>query len=179
MVINFSGGKLWLDELPQKWCYQPEFDLEQIISISSKSVTPRTMTILSAPNGSHGRDGAIGITYTPNNSDRLRIVVGVADNHAMSSAVVTGLIPQFAEAVLKGLKDGAVDTGYVGGGRLEVRCACWHQVDSTQFGFMLLARSLIYLLNPQLLNMDFTNEIVKETIKSARDDFTQNRRKNF
>lgn len=97
----------------------------------------------------HGRrSGRLAASFTPVTGSSEVIVSICISSPASGSVHVPGLVPEFAEAVLRGFKalSRSPLLARLGAGRLEIAPTWWHAIDSSASGFFDLAANLVGVL---------------------------------
>ena len=97
----------------------------------------------------HGRrSGGLAASFIPvTGSSEVIVSIGIS-SPVSGSVHVPGLVPEFAEAVLRGFKalSRSPLLARLGAGRLEIAPTWWHAIDSSTSGFCDLAATLVGVL---------------------------------
>jgi hypothetical protein len=184
-------GHIWFGKLPVEWCYQPSrFDEKYLSPTIVKTNTNRNYELgisnradeaclvraesalcikLYIPSYNNS-SGILGAKFTPDNSGKLGIRVGIVDEIPNENIVVSGLSKNLAKIVLEEAISILEANKSLGSGILQFDCAAFHVIDSNPFVFRLLTASIISCIcsnKSETISSGDVDEIVKGALTSV------------
>ncbi len=162
--VKIHRGTVWFGGVPDGFSYDVGDVLEQPIEVSggARNVLSESCAIALKviPRLEPGLIGGLGAQFTPQAAGAIIVQVATAKPARVTNPIPDGgsitqndpINRRFAETVLAAAVEAIGEVNFIGPGVIRFDKALVHPIDSTVGLFQALARALIMLMNPVLVN---------------------------